>query len=35
LADVGYNFRRLIKWLRLLLFEILARLSLELRLGPA
>jgi transposase, IS5 family len=35
LAAVGYNFRRLIKWLRLLLFEILARLSLELRLRPA
>ena len=35
LAAVGYNFRRLIKWLRLLLFEILARLSLELRLNLA
>jgi transposase, IS5 family len=35
LAAVGYNFRRLIKWLRLLLFEILARLGLELRLSPA
>jgi len=35
LAAVGYNFRRLIKWLRRLLFEILARLSLELRLIPA
>ena len=35
LAAVGYNFRRLIKWLRLLLFEILARLSLELRLRSA
>jgi transposase, IS5 family len=35
LAAVGYNFRRLIKWLRLLLFEILSRLSLELRLSPA
>src|SRR5246127_636298 len=32
LAAVGYNFRRLIRWLTLLLFEILARLSLELRL---
>jgi len=35
LAAVGYNFRRLIKWLKLLLFEILARLGLELRLVPA
>jgi IS5 family transposase len=35
LAAVGYNFRRLIKWLRLLLLEILARLSLELTLIPA
>jgi len=34
LAAVGYNFRRLIKWLRLLLFEILARLSLKLTLIP-
>jgi transposase, IS5 family len=31
LAAVGYNFRRLLKWLSLLLFEILARLGLELR----
>jgi len=30
LAAVGYNFRRLIKWLSFLLSEILARLSLEL-----
>jgi transposase, IS5 family len=35
LAAVGYNFRRLIKWLRLLLLEIPARLSLELTLIPA
>jgi IS5 family transposase len=35
LAAVGYNFRRLITWLRLLLFEILARLTLELTLTPA
>src|SRR5438876_1779950 len=34
LAAVGYNFRRLIRWLSLLLFEILSRLSLELRLSP-
>jgi transposase, IS5 family len=35
LAAVGYNFRRLIRWLRLLLSEILARLSLEPRLRSA
>jgi transposase, IS5 family len=35
MAAVGYNFRRLIKWLSLLLFEILSRLSLELRISPA
>src|SRR5439155_5975753 len=35
LAAVGYNFRRLIRWLSLLLFEILSRLSRELRLSPA
>ncbi len=35
LAAAGYNFRRLIRWLGLLLFEILARLSLELRPIPA
>ena len=35
LAAAGYNFRRLIKWLSLLLFKILARLSLGLRLIPA
>jgi transposase, IS5 family len=34
LAAVGYNFRRLIRWLSLMLFEILSRLSLELRLSP-
>src|ERR1700675_2682864 len=35
LAAAGYNFRRLIKWLSLLLFKILARLSLGLWLSPA
>jgi transposase, IS5 family len=35
LAAVGYNFRRLIKWLSFLLFGILARLNLELTLIPA
>jgi IS5 family transposase len=35
LAAVGYNFRRLIRWLRLLLFELLARLGLELQLRSA
>jgi IS5 family transposase len=35
LAAAGYNFRRLIKWLALLLSAILARLSLQLRLIPA
>jgi len=34
LAAVGYNFRRLIRWLSLLLSEILARLGLELCLIP-
>jgi IS5 family transposase len=34
LAAAGYNFRRLIKWLSLLLFKILARISLGLRLIP-
>ncbi|MDR3466223.1 MAG: IS5/IS1182 family transposase, partial [Xanthobacteraceae bacterium] len=34
LAAAGYNFRRLIKWLSLLLFEIFARPSLALRLSP-
>src|SRR6201993_4883838 len=32
LAAAGYNFRRLLRWLGRLLFQILARLSLELRL---
>jgi transposase, IS5 family len=35
LAAAGYNFRRFIRWLSLLLFQILARLSLKLRLIPA
>jgi len=35
LAAVGYNFRRLIRWLRLLLFEILAALFAEPRTNPA
>jgi len=35
LAAAGYNFRRLIKWLSLTLFKILARLSPGLRLIPA
>ena len=35
LAAVGYNFRRLIKWLSHLLSEILARLRLELPFTPA
>jgi IS5 family transposase len=35
LAAAGYNFRRLIKWLSLLPFEILAWLGLELSLIPA
>jgi IS5 family transposase len=35
LAAAGYNFRRLIKWLTLLLSEILTTLSLGLRLIPA
>jgi IS5 family transposase len=35
LAAVGYNFRRLIQWLRLLLCQILARLTLALQLVPA
>ena len=35
LAAAGYNFRRLIRWLSLLLSQILARLSLELRLIPS
>jgi IS5 family transposase len=35
LAAAGYNFRRLIKWLSLLLCQILAHLGLEMRLSPA
>jgi len=35
LAAVGYNFRRLIRWLRLLLFEILAALFADPRTNPA
>ena len=35
LAAVGYNFRRLIRWLRLLLFEILAALFAQQRINPA
>ncbi len=35
LAAVGYNFRRLIQWLRLLLCQILARLTLGLQLVAA
>lgn len=35
LAAVGYNFRRLIQWLKLLLCQILARLILGLQLIPA
>ena len=35
LAAAGYNFRRLIKWLSLMLLEILAPLSPGLRLIPA
>jgi IS5 family transposase len=34
LAAVGYNFRRLIRWLRLLLCQILAQLSVRLQLVP-
>jgi IS5 family transposase len=34
LAAVGYNFRRLIRWLRLLLCQILALLSVRLQLVP-
>jgi transposase, IS5 family len=35
LAAIGYNFRRLIRWLSLLLFEILAALFAEPRTNPA
>jgi IS5 family transposase len=34
LAAVGYNFRRLIQWLRLLLSQILARIIAQLQLAP-
>jgi IS5 family transposase len=34
LAAVGYNFRRLIRWLRLLLRQILAQLTVRLQLVP-
>jgi IS5 family transposase len=34
LAAVGYNFRRLIQWLRLLLSQILARIIARLQLAP-
>jgi transposase, IS5 family len=34
LAAVGYNFRRLIQWLKLLLFQILTRLIAQLQLAP-
>jgi len=35
LAAVGYNFRRLLRWLQLLLPQILALLSLRLQLVPS
>ena len=35
LAVAGYNFRRLIRWLTLLLFEIPAALFVKLRTNPA
>lgn len=35
LAAAGYNFRRLIAWLRLLLFRILAVLSFDLQFKAA
>jgi hypothetical protein len=34
LAAVGYNFRRLIQWLKLLLFQILTRLIARLQIAP-
>ena len=34
LAAVGYNFRRLIRWLRLLLFQIMAAVDAKLQLNP-
>jgi transposase, IS5 family len=35
LAAAGYNFRRLLRWLSLLLCQILAQLGLQMRLIPA
>ncbi len=35
LAAAGYNFRRLIRWLELLLHQILAQLILPLQLVPS
>lgn len=35
LAAAGYNLRRLAKWLSFFLFEILARLNLELEVSAA
>ena len=35
LAAVGYNFRRLIRWLSLLLFQILAQLTVKLQFSSA
>jgi transposase, IS5 family len=34
LAAVGYNFRRLIQWLKLLLFQILTRIIARLQIAP-
>jgi IS5 family transposase len=35
LAAAGYNFRRLMQWLRLLLYQLLTRLTATLQLVPA
>ena len=35
LAAAGYNFRRLIRWLQLLLRQILVRLNLRLQFVPS
>jgi transposase, IS5 family len=35
LAAVGYNFRRLIRWLKPLLYQLLARITLGLQIVPA
>jgi IS5 family transposase len=35
LAAVGYNFRRLLRWLKLLLRQILVQLILRLQLVPS